>query len=96
MGELHAINKAIDVIIEDGMEKAAILTDCKNACLLIKQHTSHNYLVNNILKNKNSNITLLTFIWLPSYIGIEHNELADFLAISYGKNGKINTQIYQQ
>lgn len=80
-GELHAIDKAIDIIIEDGYDKAAVFTDSKNACFLLSNNTANNYLVNNILnKIHNSLISKLTFIWTPSHIGIAPNELADYYA----------------
>lgn len=80
-GELHAIDKAIDIILEDGFSKIAIFTDSKNACCLLQKNTSHNYIVNNILtKIENSEIHQLTVIWTPSHTGISPNELADHYA----------------
>lgn len=81
MGELHAINKAIDIMIEENTLKAVILTDSKNACLTLKTNTHHNYLANDIIhKINNSNLQSLIFIWTPSHIGIPANELADYFA----------------
>lgn len=81
MGELNAINKAVDLMIEDGIQKAVIFTDSKNACLLLKNNTSHNYLVNIINKKVNSsNLNHLTLVWVPSHVGISSNERADYFA----------------
>ncbi|XP_058986606.1 uncharacterized protein LOC131806491 [Musca domestica] len=81
MGELHAINKAIDIMIEDKVNKATILTDSKNACQILKNNSVQNYLANDIIKKvNNSKISILTFIWTPSHIGIPANERADFFA----------------
>ncbi|XP_075150797.1 uncharacterized protein LOC142224905 [Haematobia irritans] len=80
-GELHAIDKAIDLILEEGIRNAVIFTDSKNACLLISNNSAHNYLVNNILeKINNSYISTVTFIWTPSHVGITPNETADYYA----------------
>ncbi|XP_058985851.1 uncharacterized protein LOC131806001 [Musca domestica] len=90
MGELHAINKAIDIMIEDNIRKATILTDSKNACLILKQNDTQNYLANNILqKVNNSSLTQLTIIWIPSHIGIAANERADFFAKHAAEVGSI-------
>uniref|UniRef100_A0A1I8NJ18 RNase H type-1 domain-containing protein n=1 Tax=Musca domestica TaxID=7370 RepID=A0A1I8NJ18_MUSDO len=106
MGELHAINKAIDIIIEVNINKATIITDSKNACLLLTRNTTQNYLANNILRKvNNSTITQLTIIWTPSHIGIPANERADFFAKHAAQVGSIiqsdlsvkdaHSQIYQ-
>ncbi|XP_075150445.1 uncharacterized protein LOC142224547 [Haematobia irritans] len=80
-GELHAIEKAVDIIIEDGICKSAIFTDSKNACLLLGNNTQHNYLINEILRKiNNSMISKLSLIWTPSHVGIPPNELADHFA----------------
>lgn len=80
-GELQAIDKAIDIIIEDGFSKAVIFTDSKNACHLLYNNTSHNYLANQITeKVKLSEIVTLTVIWIPSHVGITPNETADYFA----------------
>ncbi|XP_075157648.1 uncharacterized protein LOC142230915 [Haematobia irritans] len=80
-GELHAIDKTIDLIIEDGFSKAAIFSDSKNACLLLIANSANNYMINNIqLKINNSKIQNISIIWTPSHIGIEPNERADFFA----------------
>ncbi|XP_058987522.1 RNA-directed DNA polymerase from mobile element jockey isoform X1 [Musca domestica] len=80
-GELRAIEKAIDIIIEDGISMAAIFTDSKNACLLLQDNSSNNYTTYNIIqKINNSSICKVTFIWVPSHVGISLNETADFYA----------------
>lgn len=94
-GELHAIKKAIDLIVEDGISKAAIFTDSKNACLLLQNNTAHNYLVTNILQQINtSKISKLTLIWTPAHIGITANETADYYAKHAATHGaQINTKL---
>ncbi|XP_065356182.1 uncharacterized protein LOC135950574 [Calliphora vicina] len=80
-GELYAIDKAIDIIIEDGYSQSAIFTDSKNACLLLRHNTSFNFLVSKIIKKiENSNLNSILFIWTPAHVGIPPNELADYFA----------------
>ncbi|KAI8126492.1 hypothetical protein CVS40_3301 [Lucilia cuprina] len=80
-GELYAIDKAIDIIIEDGYSHSAIFTDSKNACLLLRQNTSFNFLVSRILKKiETANLTSIFFIWTPAHVSIPPNELADYFA----------------
>lgn len=80
-GELCAIEKAIDLMIEDGVSTAALFTDSKNACLLLKNNTSHNFTVYNILnKIVNSHLIKISFVWTPSHVGIPINETADYFA----------------
>ena len=80
-GELHAIEKAIDIILEDGISTAAIFTDSKNTCNLLQENSSRNCNVYNIIiKINKSNIQKVTFIWIPSHVGILANETADYYA----------------
>lgn len=80
-GELHSIDKAIDLIIEDGFSTAAILTDSKNACHLLTNNSTHNHLVNTIIRKiNNSLIEKIKIIWTPSHVGILPNETADYFA----------------
>ncbi|XP_075163016.1 uncharacterized protein LOC142235638 [Haematobia irritans] len=89
-GELHALNKAIDIIIEDGIDKAAIFTDSKNACILMRNNTAHNYMINDIInKVNNSSLSQLVIVWTPSHVGIQPNELADYYAKHAATNGSI-------
>ncbi|XP_075165290.1 uncharacterized protein LOC142237772 [Haematobia irritans] len=89
-GELHALNKAIDIIIEDGIDKAAIFTDSKNACILMRNNTAHNYMINDIInKVNNSSLSQIVIVWTPSHVGIQPNELADYYAKHAATDGSI-------
>lgn len=78
--ELYAIWQALKFIDIENIKNAVILSDSLSSLQAISNVFSKNTLVNNILttlhflKSTEQNVI---FVWIPSHIGINGNELAD-------------------
>ncbi|XP_036317800.1 uncharacterized protein LOC118732796 [Rhagoletis pomonella] len=78
--EMWAIAKAVDIAFEDNLKKIVIFTDSLASCQLLSQETSNNYIVANIHNTLNKAKIQCEVVWTPSHVGIEFNEIADYIA----------------
>uniref|UniRef100_A0A6P7GJN0 Uncharacterized protein LOC114337672 n=1 Tax=Diabrotica virgifera virgifera TaxID=50390 RepID=A0A6P7GJN0_DIAVI len=92
--EIIAIEKALEWIKENNIEKAVIITDSRSAIYAI-QNTDFNSYKSKILCNIKNNLSKVevVFIWAKGHAGILGNEKVDELAKDAIKNGEILTQI---
>ncbi|XP_017468976.1 PREDICTED: uncharacterized protein LOC108360978 [Rhagoletis zephyria] len=77
---MWAIAKAIELAVEDKLEKIVIFTDSLTSCHLVEKNESNNYLAAKIHKSLNSSNLVCEIVWVPGHVGIEINEIADDLA----------------
>jgi ribonuclease HI len=81
--ELFAIFIAIEHLGNSEVEKAAILTDSRSACFILKNTLEGNeenkiaVRIINIIKNNNKEVAVR---WIPGHVGLAGNEEADRLA----------------
>jgi len=78
--EALAISHALDIIKQDTINKSIILSDSLSTLTSIKnffQPNSISQKIQNQISYLQTNAQTVTFIWIPSYIGIPGNELAD-------------------
>nr|XP_029728542.1 uncharacterized protein LOC115266451 [Aedes albopictus] len=87
--ELLAILKALEIVKENNVYKAVILTDSRSACemLLGDQIFAENYIAWEIYKEvqdleQRSHKFKIKIQWIPSHVGIEGNEAADRAAVA--------------
>ena len=81
--ELHAIFEALSYIKVESINDWVIATDSKSVIQSLQRFNHSHPLVNQIhdtLVDLNRHNKIVTFLWIPSHIGIEGNERADTLA----------------
>lgn len=90
--ELIAINIALEEALKQNFKRVAIFSDSLSSLQSIDTGTSKNrpetlnqtlLLTNNILNNGGT----VTFVWIPSHVGIRGNEHADYCAREASING---------
>lgn len=81
--EALAISHALDIIKQDTINKSIILSDSLSTLTSIQnffQPNSISQKIQNQISYLQTNSQTITFIWIPSHIGIPGNELADICA----------------
>lgn len=93
--EAFAIDKSIDYISEQNIQKALILTDSKSTLQALSNPIATNTQIT-IIQNKlqhQSSRTSIVLVWIPSHQGIIGNEKADQAAKEAINNGIDNTNV---
>ena len=84
--EARAILLALDIIKQSTNRQFLILSDSLSCLQAIENRNLQNPLIVNILESLHQQLTqdskLVTFVWVPSHIGIPGNDLADATAKS--------------
>ena len=76
--ELIAIRSAVRIAIKLGLDRIVIFTDSLVSCKLLKNNSTNNFIVGQIIKSiESSRLVSCHFVWVPSHVGFQINERAD-------------------